>query len=67
MRPRAVGATFGRNLLTMHDADPFVAQRSLLFTIAYEMTGSAADAEDVVQEAWLRWDGIGEAGAGRGP
>jgi RNA polymerase sigma-70 factor (ECF subfamily) len=44
----------------MHD-DPFVAQRSLLFTIAYEMTGSAADAEDVVQEAWLRWHGIGEA------
>jgi RNA polymerase sigma-70 factor (TIGR02957 family) len=35
--------------------DPFVAQRSLLFTVAYEMLGSAADAEDVVQEAWLRW------------
>jgi RNA polymerase sigma-70 factor (TIGR02957 family) len=35
--------------------DPFVAHRSLLFTVAYEMTGSAADAEDVVQEAWLRW------------
>ena len=45
----------------MHDDDPFVAQRSLLFTIAYEMTGSAADAEDVVQEAWLRWHGIGDA------
>ena len=43
------------------DDDPFVAHRSLLFTIAYEMTGSAADAEDVVQDAWLRWDGIGEA------
>jgi len=36
-------------------ADPFVAHRSLLFTVAYEMLGSAADAEDVVQEAWLRW------------
>lgn len=35
--------------------DPFVAHRSLLFTIAYEMLGSAADAEDVVQETWLRW------------
>src|SRR5690606_40749393 len=31
------------------------AHRRLLFTVAYEMTGSAADAEDVVQEAWLRW------------
>src|SRR5512142_1594345 len=39
--------------------DPFVHHRSLLFTIAYELLGSAADAEDVVQETWLRWDGIG--------
>src|ERR1700688_4518063 len=37
--------------------DPFVAHRSLLFTVAYEMLGSAADAEDVVQESWLRWAG----------
>ena len=35
--------------------DPFVTYRRLLFTVAYEMLGSAADAEDVVQEAWLRW------------
>lgn len=35
--------------------DPFVEHRSLLFTVAYEMLGSAADAEDVVQESWLRW------------
>ena len=35
--------------------DPFVTHRSLLFTVAYEMLGSRADAEDVVQEAWLRW------------
>jgi RNA polymerase sigma-70 factor (TIGR02957 family) len=41
--------------------DPFVAHRSLLFTVAYEMLGSAADAEDVVQEAWLRWAGLGAA------
>ncbi|MGF1663316.1 MAG: RNA polymerase sigma-70 factor [Kineosporiaceae bacterium] len=38
--------------------DPFVALRSLLFTVAYEMLGSAADAEDVVQETWLRWGGV---------
>ncbi|SNR78862.1 RNA polymerase sigma-70 factor, ECF subfamily [Haloechinothrix alba] len=38
--------------------DPFVTHRSLLFTVAYEMLGSASDAEDVVQEAWLRWADI---------
>jgi RNA polymerase sigma-70 factor (TIGR02957 family) len=41
--------------------DPFVAHRSLLFTVAYEMLGSAADAEDVVQESWLRWAGIDQS------
>ncbi|GAB3300573.1 RNA polymerase sigma-70 factor [Geodermatophilus aquaeductus] len=35
--------------------DPFTAHRGLLFTVAYEMLGSAADADDVVQETWLRW------------
>ncbi|MEU8251791.1 RNA polymerase sigma-70 factor [Nonomuraea sp. NPDC048916] len=35
--------------------EAFVAYRSLLFTVAYEMLGSAADAEDVLQETWLRW------------
>ncbi|WP_329789528.1 RNA polymerase sigma-70 factor [Lentzea sp. DG1S-22] len=35
--------------------DSFVSHRNLLFTIAYEMLGSAADAEDVLQETWLRW------------
>jgi RNA polymerase sigma-70 factor (TIGR02957 family) len=39
--------------------DPFVLHRSLLFTVAYEMLGSAADAEDVVQETWLRWANTG--------
>ncbi|MFJ6686881.1 RNA polymerase sigma-70 factor [Streptomyces werraensis] len=33
----------------------FVAHRNLLFTVAYELLGSAADAEDVLQETWLRW------------
>ncbi|MFD8955265.1 RNA polymerase sigma-70 factor [Streptomyces xanthophaeus] len=36
----------------------FVAHRNLLFTVAYEMLGSAADAEDVLQESWLRWVGV---------
>jgi RNA polymerase sigma-70 factor (ECF subfamily) len=38
--------------------DPFITHRSLLFTVAYEMLGSAADAEDVVQETWLRWSNV---------
>jgi RNA polymerase sigma-70 factor (ECF subfamily) len=41
--------------------DPFVSHKGLLFTVAYEMLGSASDAEDVVQETWIRWDAIGAA------
>lgn len=41
--------------------DPFVVHRSLLFTVAYEMLGSAADAEDVLQESWLRWADVDRA------
>jgi RNA polymerase sigma-70 factor (ECF subfamily) len=41
--------------------DAFALHRSLLFTVAYEMLGSAADAEDVVQETWLRWAGVDHA------
>ncbi|MEU6716980.1 RNA polymerase sigma-70 factor [Nonomuraea sp. NPDC046802] len=35
--------------------EAFLAHRNLLFTVAYEMLGSAADAEDALQETWLRW------------
>ena len=45
----------------MMSDDPFVTHRSLLFTVAYEMLGSAADAEDVLQESWLRWAGVDHA------
>ncbi|MGK5530452.1 RNA polymerase sigma-70 factor [Streptomyces sp. URMC 129] len=38
--------------------ETFVAHRNLLFTVAYEMLGSAADAEDVIQETWLRWAAV---------
>src|SRR5690606_29389919 len=50
-----------------HDAgrrtatEAFVAHRNLLFTVAYEMLGSAADAEDVLQETWMRWAGVDHA------
>ena len=42
----------------MSGTEAFVEHRALLFTVAYEMLGSAADAEDVVQEAWLRWERV---------
>lgn len=41
--------------------DVFVEHRNLLFTVAYEMLGSAADAEDVLQETWLRWVDVDHA------
>ncbi|MGW4531265.1 RNA polymerase sigma factor SigJ [Nocardia sp. NPDC004340] len=40
----------------------FVDVRAELFGAAYRMLGSRADAEDVVQEAWLRWDRVDRAG-----
>lgn len=38
--------------------DAFDQHRGLLFTVAYDLLGSVADAEDVVQEAWLRWSAV---------
>ncbi|WP_020523892.1 RNA polymerase sigma-70 factor [Catelliglobosispora koreensis] len=38
--------------------EAFLAHRPLLFTVAYELLGSAADAEDVVQETWLQWSQV---------
>ena len=35
--------------------DTFTAQRELLFGIAYRMLGRVAEADDMVQETWLRW------------
>jgi RNA polymerase sigma-70 factor, ECF subfamily len=37
-------------------ADAFESQRARLFAVAYRMLGSASEAEDVVQDAWLRWE-----------
>jgi len=42
--------------VTAHtDAEVFEAHRDLMFAVAYRMLGSIADAEDAVQDAWLRW------------
>jgi len=41
--------------------EAFARHRDLLFTVAYEMLGSASDAEDVVQETWLRWADVDHA------
>jgi RNA polymerase sigma-70 factor (ECF subfamily) len=37
------------------DAEVFEAHRDLMFAVAYRMLGTIADAEDAVQDAWLRW------------
>jgi RNA polymerase sigma-70 factor (TIGR02957 family) len=57
----ATGATLGRVRDVGMSEDVFARHRSLLFTVAYEMLGSAADAEDLVQETWLRWADVDHA------
>lgn len=37
--------------------DEFEELRPQLLAVAYRLTGTVADAEDIVQDAWLRWDG----------
>ncbi len=39
--------------------DEFEGLRSHLLAVAYRLTGTLADAEDAVQDAWLRWNGLG--------
>ncbi|MFI2205263.1 RNA polymerase sigma-70 factor [Streptomyces sp. NPDC020192] len=41
--------------------DVFEEHRHLLMGVAYRMLGRVADAEDVVQDAWLRWSGVDRA------
>ncbi|MGP4110085.1 RNA polymerase sigma-70 factor [Streptomyces sp. 4N509B] len=38
--------------------DPYTEHRRLLFATAYRMLGSVADAEDVLQDAWLAWNAV---------
>src|SRR5262245_55665775 len=44
-----------RSALEARVPDPFTDLRPLLFSIAYRMLGSASEAEDIVQEAFLRY------------
>ncbi|MRH89825.1 RNA polymerase sigma-70 factor [Nocardia sp. SYP-A9097] len=37
------------------DTDPFVEHRRLLFGTAYQMLGTVTDAEDILQDAWIKW------------
>ncbi|MBI2695090.1 sigma-70 family RNA polymerase sigma factor [Mycobacterium nebraskense] len=41
----------------MQQVSEFESLRPHLMSVAYRLTGTVADAEDIVQEAWLRWDG----------
>ncbi|MBV8860859.1 MAG: sigma-70 family RNA polymerase sigma factor [Mycobacterium sp.] len=42
--------------MTSTQVNEFEALRSHLMAVAYRVTGTVADAEDIVQEAWLRWN-----------
>jgi RNA polymerase sigma-70 factor (ECF subfamily) len=46
----------------MNQGDVFQAYRALLFSIAYRMLGNVMDAEDCVQEAYVRWHRAVESG-----
>ncbi|MFF2244379.1 RNA polymerase sigma-70 factor [Arthrobacter sp. NPDC058130] len=48
----------------MGSATVFEEHRSLLFTIAYEITGTVTDAEDVLQESYVRWSAVDAEGIG---
>jgi RNA polymerase sigma-70 factor (ECF subfamily) len=46
---------------TARHRDEFEPLRSHLLAVAYRLTGTFADAEDAVQDAWLRWEALGSA------
>ncbi len=58
MSGRRVTPAAAAHVLTDVNAEIFEEHRGLLTGVAYRILGSAADAEDVVQEAWLRWSGV---------
>ncbi|WP_319456412.1 MULTISPECIES: sigma-70 family RNA polymerase sigma factor [unclassified Mycobacterium] len=46
-------------MTTAELTDEFERLRPHLLSVAYRLTGTFADAEDAVQDAWLRWDALG--------
>src|SRR5258708_7528148 len=54
---RAETSRSGESKTRTHDdgLSAFMSVRPRLFGIAYRMVGSAAEAEDIVQDVWLRW------------
>jgi RNA polymerase sigma-70 factor, ECF subfamily len=43
------------------ETETFAVLRPRLFSIAYRMLGTRADSDDIVQDAWLRWNGVDQA------
>ncbi|WP_276857607.1 sigma-70 family RNA polymerase sigma factor [Mycobacterium pseudokansasii] len=43
------------------DQQIFADHRRFMFSVAYRILGSAADAEDVVQDAWFKWSSADQA------
>ncbi|MET7287723.1 RNA polymerase sigma-70 factor [Streptomyces sp. NPDC005573] len=53
----AAGAGAAGNLREPREPGEFEELRPMLFSIAYRILGSVGEAEDAVQETWLRWAG----------
>ena len=59
--PPARSVRWREHTRTMDATAVFEAQRQRLFGIAYRMLGSVADADDIVQDAWVRWSKVDHA------